>query len=373
MTLQSSKNGSKINLAINAANLSGGPVGIANYAWHLTAMLRKQAPELDITLLHPPQLKDYFASLPGIRLVSMPAAKSQFSRVLLTQLLVPWHARKSSLLHSVANYGVLLRRRPQTIMIQDVYEKVSHDRFGALKRTFLSWLVSVTGRRACVILTSSENNRRDIDRYYPHLSRKIRVTPLGTKFTTDWSALERSRKGFLFVGTIEPGKRVSDILEAFARISQKYPEHPLRIVGPNGWGDTDLAQRAKELGLDYSVQFTGYVSNDTLRQLYLDSLALVSASSYEGFGLPVVEAMACGCPVIVAHNSALAEVGEGAADFFPTGDVIALSEAMEKMILDSTHAVEASRKSLSRSEAYTWEGTAASSLKAFEPYLKLPH
>jgi glycosyltransferase involved in cell wall biosynthesis len=360
---------SRRSLAINAGNIAGSPVGIANYAWHLTAELRRLVPDLEITLIHPPQLKDYFSSLPGVRLVSVPALP-QLARVLLNQLIVPWHARRASLLHSVGNYGVFLRRAPQSIIIQDTYEKVSRDRFGAAKRLLLSFLVSGTGRRARVVLTSSENNRKDIARHYPHLAAKTVITPLGTKFPPQPDSVNRPRSGFLFVGTLEPGKRVGDILEAFAPLAAKYP-HKLCIVGQKGWGDTAWGEKAAALGLGDAVEFTGYVSDEKLKQLYLDSLALVQASSYEGFGLPVVEAMACGCPVIAARNSALIELGEGVADFFPTGDVPALRAAMERVILDAGHVADASKKSLARAENYTWGATAAATLKAFAPFLDL--
>ncbi len=355
-------------ITLNASMLPGDPGGIANYAFHIARALKAVGPALDVTLIHPAHLAGYFGELRGVRRVSLPG--SQEARFVLNQLLVPWLARRSDLLHSVGNYGVFLRFAPQSVFIHDTYEKESKDRFGTAKRWLLSFLVSMTGRKARVILTNSENTRNDIARHYPHLAGKAKVTPLGTKFPIVPDSAERVRGGFLFVGTLEPGKRLSDILEAYAHLDGRMrAAHPLRIVGQKGWGESGLAAKVADLKIGDAVEFTGYVTDARLRELYLESLALIQASSYEGFGLPVVEAMACGCPVIAARNSALAEVGEGAAAFFPTGDVRALVELMERMIRDTDFARECSRKSLDRAAYYTWERTADATLAALRSLL----
>ena len=351
-------------LTINAATLPGKPGGIANYAFHIARTLKASDPGLEIILIHPAHLAGYFGNLRDVRRVSLPG--NQAMRFALNQLLVPWIARGSDLLLSVGNYGVFARRAPQAVFIHDTYEKTSKDRFGRLKRLVLSFLVSTTGRCAALVLTNSENTRTDILRHYPHLADKVEVTPLGAKFPVAREANTGSRNGFLFVGTLEPGKRLSDILEAYARLDAEVRrDHPLRIVGQPGWGESGLQGKAAALGIEDSVVFAGYVTDARLQRLYSESRSLVQASSYEGFGLPVVEAMACGCPVIAARNSALAEVGEGAAVFYPTGDITALAEKMERLARDPEFAATCAQRSLERAARYTWENTARATLDAF--------
>lgn len=351
-------------VTINACMTPGDPGGVANYTYHLVHNLRNCFPYMEITLVSPANLRSYFVGLRGVRHVFIPL-HSQFIKFFLNQLLVPWIARRSELLHSVGNYGIFLRGKAQTIFVHDTYEQESRDRFGAPKRFLLAFLISATGRRSRAVLTNSENTRRDIARHYPHLAAKTVVTRLGTKFPVAPGEPMESRTGFLFVGTLEPGKRLSDIFEAYSMLPAACRKHPIRVVGQPGWGESNFGKKAVVLGIDPNVEFTGHVSDERLRTLYQTSLALVQASSYEGFGLPVVEAMACGCPVIAAENSALAEVGKGAALFFPTGDVRALARIMERLIDDLTLREECSRNSLARAADFTWEATAKATLEAF--------
>ncbi len=347
---------------INASTVPGKPGGIANYAYQLSRHLVASGTRVD--LLAPSHLKDHFAAMPGLRILATPPMP-QALRLIFVQLCVPWLARRYALVHSVGNYGLLLRRAPQTIFIHDTYEKVSPERFGRIKRRLLSWLISATGARARAVLTNSDNTRRDIAAHYPHLAAKTRVTLLGAKFPVADAPPAGPRNGFLFVGTLEPGKRIVDVLEAYARIHHDHPSHPLRIVGQEGWGTSGLREKAEALGVGDRVEFLGYIPDETLRELYGKSLALVQASSYEGFGLPVVEAMACGCPVLVAENSALTEVGAGAALFFPTGDVTALAGLMREVASDPVLRRDLSLKSLARARDFSWDKTASETRAAF--------
>lgn len=357
-------------LLLNASMLPGKPGGIANYARQLAMGLAESDFGLRVDLLVPALSRSHFTGIPGVRVLALPCAR-QSARFALSQLWLPWFARRYDLVHSVGNYGLLLRRAPQTIFVHDTYEKVSPERFRKIKRWLLSRLIEATGARARAILTNSENTRRDIARHYPRLAGKIRVTLLGTKFPV-LKAPAGARNGFLFVGTLEPGKRILDVLEAYARLRRNHPGHPLRIVGQEGWGTGGLKEKAEALGVGDSVALLGYIDDDVLRELYRNSLALIQASSYEGFGLPVVEAMACGCPVIAAENSALAEVGAGAALFFPTGDVSALADRMGRVAADPGLRNDLTEKGLRRARDFDWKNTARETARVFREVLGLP-
>jgi alpha-1,3-rhamnosyl/mannosyltransferase len=113
------------------------------------------------------------------------------------------------------------------------------------------------------------------------------------------------------------------------------------------------------------VDFKGYVSDSELSDLYGRSLALVQASSYEGFGLPVIEAMACGCPVVAARNSGLVEAGGDAALFFETGDEEGLLRNMERLLREPGLRQELMAKGFAHARKFTWEETARKTAEAY--------
>ena len=161
---------------------------------------------------------------------------------------------------------------------------------------------------------------------------------------------------FINVGTIEPRKQGLTLLESFKHFCLKSIEPvQLVLVGQKGW-KTEAFDAALEAHpyRDRIVQ-TGYVATEHLPVLYTHSKALIYPSEYEGFGLPIVEALACGTAVIAADNSSLREIGEGSALFFPTGDAQALCERMEDVFAIQE---DQSGQYLQQAAKFDWEHTA---------------
>lgn len=173
----------------------------------------------------------------------------------------------------------------------------------------------------------------------------------------------------LFVGTLEPRKNLGNLLNAFDSLPEYLrKEYRLVICGPYGWRCEELLGLLKKKR-DSSIQYLGYVQEEDLAELYRSSKCLVYPSFYEGFGLPVLEAMASGCPVIASNKSALPEVCGDAALYVDPYDVESIRNAMVKVIEDSDLRATLRKRGLERAKNYTWERSAEKYLEIFESLL----
>ena len=166
----------------------------------------------------------------------------------------------------------------------------------------------------------------------------------------------------LFVGTLEPRKNLSLLVSALAVCEH---DIPIVLVGWDGWGNDAWLKTAETQGLRNRIFTTGYVDEETLACLYSSALALVFPSLYEGFGLPVLEAMACGCPVICSNVASLPEVAGDAALLIDPFQVEDLAGAMDKVVGDCALREDLIRKGPLRSSQFSWEKTAKQTLEVF--------
>jgi glycosyltransferase involved in cell wall biosynthesis len=173
------------------------------------------------------------------------------------------------------------------------------------------------------------------------------------------------------VATLEPRKNTKLLLEAFAKIHSSIPstDVSLVLVGGKGWVKDDLASYSKRLGVSDNVVFTGYLPDEVLPTVYSQALFFVYPSLYEGFGLPVLEAMQCGLPVITSNNSSLAEIATNAALLVDATSCDELTTAIETLLSDSNLRDRLRRAGISRASAYSWTSTATATVKAYNKAL----
>ena len=157
----------------------------------------------------------------------------------------------------------------------------------------------------------------------------------------------------LFVGTIEPRKNVEGLLRAFALVHKEIPHH-LVLVGKHGWGAATASEMINRLGLRERVLPIGFVSHEDLVKFYSASNAFVFPSFYEGFGLPVLEAMRCGAPVITSNVSSLPEVGGDAAEYVDPADVDALAAAIQRVALDPALRASMRERGAAQAKRFSW-------------------
>jgi glycosyltransferase involved in cell wall biosynthesis len=173
----------------------------------------------------------------------------------------------------------------------------------------------------------------------------------------------------LSVGTLEPGKNQTTLVRAFHRLKGKGLEQGLVIAGQKGWMYEKLFRLVDGLGLRDEVRFVGYVPADDLVAVYNMADLFVFPSLYEGFGLPPLEAMACGLPVVASSAPALAEVLNGAAILVTPSDVDALAEASARALGDRRLRSRLRRQGLERASQFSWQRTARGTVAAYEAAL----
>jgi glycosyltransferase involved in cell wall biosynthesis len=173
----------------------------------------------------------------------------------------------------------------------------------------------------------------------------------------------------LYVGSLEKRKNLPRLLQAYARLRQDLPGWKLVIVGARKWKSAPIFDTLSRLGLEPYVHFTGFVEEDDLPALYNGADLFCFPSLYEGFGLPVLEAMACGTPVVTSSTSSLPEVAGEAALLVDPYDVEAIAAAMRRVLSDPELAQDLRARGLARAAQFTWERTARETIAVYERVL----
>lgn len=171
---------------------------------------------------------------------------------------------------------------------------------------------------------------------------------------------------FLSVGTLEPRKNISTLIDAFSKLPEETQARcPLVLVGMRGWLTSSIEAKLRPLVDKGVVRLLGYVPDEHMPLIYSGSVAFAFPSLYEGFGLPPLEAMACGVPVIVSNCSSLPEVVGDAGVSVEPMDVDAISEAMRQILEDKSFSEDLSRRGITRSVEFTWRKTAEETTRVY--------
>jgi len=225
----------------------------------------------------------------------------------------------------------------------------------------------------------SEYTKKTFLDYFPHYPEdRITVIRLGTRPTIKIVKSPMLRKKtlnkfnitdefWLGVGTIEPRKNYKQLIDAYRELND---HRPLVIAGGMGWLEPDLNERVKQLEMQERVRFLGYVSDEELSALYSSCFAFIYPSYYEGFGLPVLEAMSCGAAVITSNTSSLPEVGGDAVLYVTPSSKNSLLRTMRLLISNSNLIQELRIKSRKRAMEFSWADAARKTLDVYEETLK---
>ena len=237
-------------------------------------------------------------------------------------------------------------------------------------------------RRAGRICVPSRAVRDEIQRLLPDVPvERIRVIPhgIGRAFRPDAAAqagavcerLGLPRRYVLYLGTIEPRKNLERLLEGYRRLVESglVDEH-LVLAGRLGWGYENVLALARSPALRTRVHLPGYIPETDLAGLYAGARAFVYPSLEEGFGLPPLEAMACGVPVVASNTPALAENLAGAAELVPPACSGALADALLRVLRDDTLRASRTREGLARARRFRWEKTARATLACYEELVR---
>jgi len=268
---------------------------------------------------------------------------------------------------------------PVVVSVHDVSFLEHPEYFTWYRARQLQWTVRRTVRQAARILTGSEFSRSSILKVYGDLEEeKVVVVPNAA--APEFRPISReaatatvrdrfsvSAPFILSVGDIQPRKNQIGLIKAFARLVRAFPQlkQNLVLAGKETWFADRVREAARDSGVADRIQFFGFVSDADLLQLYNACDLFVFPSFYEGFGLPVLEAMACGRAVVSSNTSSLPEVVDGAAILFDPYAVDEITRAMADLLLDAELRARMERLGLQRAAHFSWQKTAQRTLAVF--------
>jgi glycosyltransferase involved in cell wall biosynthesis len=306
-------------------------------------------------------------------------ADSKLGRVAWEQWSIPRIVTRLGidLVHSTGNVLPLLLRVPSVVTLHDLQYLEYPRNFSPLRRAYLRLVVPASVRRASAVIADSEFAKSSICRLLGTAGDKIHVVHLGgiTEDLTSSSAtrvdveqkFQLTRPFFLSVGSSLPHKNLPRLIEAFAEVAADIP-YDLVIVGENFSYKQLLEQCIGAAGLSGTgrVRLLGFVSRADLISLYRHAEAYVFPSLYEGFGIPALEAMDCGCPVLAARCTSLPEViGEAGLLFEPT-DVHDIARCLKTFYHDPAIRISLIEKGSRRAKEFSWERMARETLHVYE-------
>jgi alpha-1,3-rhamnosyl/mannosyltransferase len=382
MEKPSGKAARPLKVALDARYVQEHFPGIGRYVYHLAETLAALPEGPHLTLFYNPSQNQPRYDLPALaarfpdRITLKETSARPFSLAEQYRFFLPALRGRFDAWHAPYYIRPYLLPRPTVLTVHDV---INARLPGAMPSRKTRLAFGVTTRLALFaskrIITVSQAAARDIEQLYGVNPAKIRVIPHGV--SPNFRPLDPAEQGearsrlnlpdryLLYVGINKPHKNLARLLEAFKRYREQSGDTIRLILA--GKEDAryagDLREKARQLGIMEQVEFRGEIAESDLPDLYACATLFVFPSLYEGFGLPVLEAMASGAPVICADNSSLPEVAGEAALYFPAEDVAAMAAAIGEGLRQSE---ELRRKGLARSRLFSWQQAAERTLEVYK-------
>ena len=337
--------------------------GAATYIHELQrALVAANPPDLDVRFVSGP---------PGLpRRNTLTTLGNLILDLAWQHLVLPLVARKhgASVIHAPFTWAPMWSPCPRVVTVQDLaFERVP-DTFPPAFRRYARLFAKQSARCATRVITTSTSTARDLTALYGTPAERIRTIPIGVH--ADPTPSHAPREPFvLAVGEFEPRKRILELVAAHRTYFAAAPAVPtpcrLVLVGAGG-RDEDAVRAAAGPECD----MVGFVDTETLSDLYRRATLLVYPSSYEGFGLPILEAMAHGCPALIARNSSLPEVGGDAARYIETPTPAGIAQALTDALADRPALVARGEASRAYAAGFAWSRVADETLAVYREALR---
>ena len=356
--------------ALDLLFVNGRAGGVETYVRELVPAMGRVRPDVQVTAFVPAgqERGDW---LNGCKVVPvemhgprLPAMSSAQVRVVGPEV----RRRGVELLHSPANFSAVIAGRavPTVVTVHDLLHRRNPDLVSLRTRATIRAVVDRPARRARRILTVSEASAADIVHFLGRRRDEIDVTPLAPRSRTDplaaRSAEPPGRHQVLSVGNGSPHKNLAVLVEAMKLVPASDRPH---LVLPGRDVRETLTPLVRRLGLDGDVRLPGWVTESELGELFRSATAYVCPSLFEGFGLPVLEAMSIGLPVLCSDIPVLHEVAAGAAEFFDPGSAASVAAQLRAVLSDDDRRRDLSRLGLGRAAQFSWEHTARLTADAY--------
>lgn len=379
-----------MHIALGAYLISGTPgyrqAGVHQYARHvleaLAAYGRDAQPEAQFTALVSPTARaEVMQVSPPMRLMSASrTTENPWSRIWVEQIETPrvLHEIRADLYHGLLNVLPLRTTLPTVVSIMDLSFLTRPETHKWFNRNYLRLLARRSCHKAARIIAISEYTKRDIVQHLGVSAERIVTIPLGVTehyHRPSEAALAAFRQAhgigpqsIFYLGSIEPRKNLNRLIEAFAQLrhTDAGTRPQLFIGGALGWHYDALLSRIQTAGLGEHIKLLGRVAEADLPSWYAACTTFCYPSLYEGFGLPVLEAMACGAAVVTSNVTSLPEVvGEAGLMVEPT-DTAALSAALQRMLDDAALRQHLSKQAMRQAATFTWRRVAEQTLRVYE-------
>lgn len=368
-------------VTIDVSPAINGKAGLGRYAASLAVALADEYPgkvQLFANLTPDARIPPELAGLPlrtvriGYKPWRMAVWMAQLAGIGLNRLIPDGTA----LFHATEHLLMPLRGVPSVLTVHDLIYTLLPAHHKRLNYWYLSAAMPLYVRRADQIITVSQCSKRDLVRLYDTPAEKITViyeaaTPHFTPQPQDRVAEVRARYGLperylITVGTIEPRKNLPRLVEALATLRRRDPNLALVVVGSKGWLYEGFFQAVEQFDQKKAVILPGYVPDDDLPAMLAGATVSVLASLYEGFGLPVLEAMACGTPVACSATSSVGEIAGQAALTFDPENIEEMVKVLQHVLHDSDLRENLRVKGFARAAEFSWQRTARETWAVYE-------
>ena len=367
-------------IAIDATSVPHQRVGAGTYIYNLVrALAQVDNDNRYFVFAKPETFEECLPTAPRFHLVPV-RLPWRLARMAWEQAVLPLHLRRLGVdvLHS-PHYTttVVSGGWRRVVTFHDVTFFLLPERYPPLRGAYFRAASRAGARLADLVVAVSKTVKADVECHLRLPPERVRVVPLAaapsfhplgdaartTAVRTKYGLPERF---ILNVGALEPGKNQATLVRAFHRLKRQDSEQGLVIAGPPAWRYERLFRLVDDLGLAGQVRFLGYVPAEDLVALYNLADLFVFPSLYEGFGLPPLEAMACGLPVVASTAPALREVLDDAALLVHPQDVVALAEAMAAALRDEPLRSRLRQAGLRRAAQFSWERTARETVAVYD-------
>jgi glycosyltransferase involved in cell wall biosynthesis len=357
-----------LRIGINALYLiPGGVGGTEIYARQLLGALARIDSANRYFVVTNRETRDLAPAAPNVEWLPQPLrATNRPARILWEQTALPALAARRGL-DVLLNPGFtapVAAGCPQVTVFHDLQHKRHPEYFRWFDLPFWNLLLYASARRSASLIAVSEATRLDLLRYY---GRDATVIEHGVEPAVFEIARRRKpRPMVLCVSTLHPHKGIETLLDGFAQFRAGHPEFRLVLAGMRGFAADSVEARVRDLQLGECVELTGWVPRERLYDLYGEAAVMVYPSTFEGFGMPVAEALAAGVPVACSDIEPLRSVAGGAALLFPPGDTAAIAEVLQRVVESDTLRAQLSQAGPRRAAGFTWESAASKTLAVLE-------
>jgi glycosyltransferase involved in cell wall biosynthesis len=361
-----------IRVGVNALYLiPGGVGGTEIYLRNLLAALAQIDAINAYSVLTNRETADLTPAAPNFRQIPTPVrARIRPYRILWEQIVLPFAASEFDVLLNPGFTAPLIAPCPQVTVFHDLQHKRHPEYFRWFDLPFWRALLWASARRSSRLIAVSEATRRDLLECYRVDSR---VVPHGVERAFFEMASQRQPEPIILcVSTLHPHKGIEALVKAFGAFHARHPEFRLVLAGMRGFHAQAIERTIAALDLQRCVRITGWVERDELYGLYRRAWAFVYPSRFEGFGMPVAEAMAAGIPTACSSIDPLRELAGEAALLFDPADERAVEAALERIATDQDLRARLQFEGPRRASALSWQASARATLEVLEDAVRAP-